>query len=155
MIEKIYRPCVGICLLNKDGLIFAGERISTPGAWQMPQGGIDAGEDVLLAAKRELKEEIGTDKMDVIALHPEKLRYDLPSELNGKLWRGKYHGQEQQWVYARFTGTDTDIALDADDHPEFSQWQWCEPDRLMGLIVPFKRDVYEKVMAELMRLLPV
>lgn len=149
MTEKLYRPCVGICLLNEDGLIFAGERISTPGAWQMPQGGIDAGENVLVAAHRELKEEIGTDLMDVIALHPDKLRYDLPADLNGKLWRGKYAGQEQQWVYARFTGSDADIVLDGDDHPEFSHWQWCAPDQLMGLIVPFKRDVYEQVLAHL------
>ncbi len=143
-----YRSCVGICLMNGDGLIWLGERIDTPGAWQMPQGGIDKGEDVILAARRELREEIGTDKMDVVALHDGLLRYDLPAT-HKHLWKGKYRGQEQQWVYARFTGTDHDIVLDGDDHPEFSQWKWCTPDFAMGLIVPFKRDVYERVFASL------
>ncbi len=143
-----YRPCVGLCLLNDDGHIFMGERIDTPGAWQMPQGGIDAGEDIEIAAKRELREEIGTDKMEIIGLHPGTLFYDLPPEFRHRL-KGKFRGQEQQWVYARFTGTDADIKLDADDHPEFSQWKWCKPENAMDLIVPFKRDVYTSVLANL------
>lgn len=145
-----YRPCVGICLLNDRNEVFLGERIDTPGAWQMPQGGIDKGEDIIEAARRELGEEIGTDKMDVIALYDGLLRYDLP-KTHKHLWKGRYRGQEQQWVYCRFIGVDSDVVLDGDDHPEFRQWKWCTPERTMDLIVPFKREVYEQVFAALPR----
>lgn len=138
-----YRPCVAVTLFNSKGLVFVGERIDTPGAWQMPQGGIDPGEDIEAAARRELKEEIGTDQADMIQLHPEPIRYDLPPHLLGKLWGGAYGGQEQTWVAMRFTGQDSDIDLAADRHPEFSAWQWVRLEDTLDLIVPFKRPTYE------------
>lgn len=140
-----YRACVGIALFNDDGQVFVGERIDTPGAWQMPQGGIDESEDLILAAKRELKEEIGTDKANLLKIHPNKVRYNLPDHLKDKLWSGKYAGQEQTWIAMHFTGQDSDIVLDADERPEFSQWQWVDLDKTIDLIVPFKRETYEKV----------
>ena len=111
----------------------------------MPQGGIEDGEDLTLAAARELKEEIGTDNADLIRIHPETIKYDLPDHLLGSLWNGKYRGQEQHWIAMRFNGSDDEIALDADDHPEFSAWQWVDLDKTIDLIVPFKKDVYEQV----------
>lgn len=143
--KKLYRSCVGIALFNQDGKIFVGERIDTPGAWQMPQGGIDEGEDLAIAARRELREEIGTDKADLLKIHPDKIRYDLPAYLSEKLWSGKYVGQEQTWLAMRFNGVDSDIKLDADNHPEFSKWQWVDLDKTLDLIVPFKRNTYEIV----------
>ena len=140
-----YRPCVGIALFNQEGKVFVGKRIDTPGAWQMPQGGIDAEEDILEAALRELKEEIGTNKAALIKIHGENIRYDLPDHLKDKLWNGKYAGQEQTWVAMRFEGDDTDIILDADERPEFSQWQWMDLNDTLDLIVPFKRETYLKV----------
>lgn len=149
MSEPLYRPCVGIALFNKNGQVFVGERIDTPDAWQMPQGGIDEGENIENAALRELKEEIGTDKATLVKIIDEKIRYDLPPELKTKLWSGKYAGQEQTWIAMQFDGKDSDIDLNADDHPEFSQWKWVELDKTLDLIVPFKRDVYKKVIAAL------
>lgn len=140
-----YRPCVGIALFNAQGLAFVGERIDTPGAWQMPQGGLEEGEDIEKAVLRELKEEIGTDKAEVLKIADEKIRYDLPEELRATLWGGRYRGQEQTWVAARFQGRDEDIILDGDDHPEFSRWQWVPLEKTLDLIVPFKRDTYKKV----------
>lgn len=140
-----YRPCVGIALFNKDGKVFVGERIDTPDAWQMPQGGIDPDEDIETAALRELKEEIGTDKASLIKIHEEKICYDLPDHLQKTLWGGQYAGQEQTWVAMRFEGADSDIRLDDDDRPEFSQWQWIDLDKTLDVIVPFKRDVYQKI----------
>jgi len=140
-----YRSCVGIALFNRDGLVFIGERIDNPGAWQMPQGGIDEGEDIEVAALRELKEEIGTDKAEILKVAEEKLTYDLPDELLGKLWDGKYRGQIQTWVAARFTGKDSDIDLNADDRPEFLSWQWVPLEKTLGLIVPFKQKIYQQV----------
>lgn len=140
-----YRPCVGIALFNADGKVFVGERIDTPGAWQMPQGGIDEGEDLKVAALRELKEEIGTDKATLLRIHDKKIPYDLPPHLLGKLWGGQYGGQIQTWVAMRFTGNDSDIDLEADDHPEFSRWQWVPLEETTDLIVPFKKDTYLKV----------
>ncbi|MCB1529767.1 MAG: RNA pyrophosphohydrolase [Rhodospirillales bacterium] len=140
-----YRPCVGIALFNSAGKVFVGERIDTPGAWQMPQGGIDAGEDIKLAALREIKEEIGTDKAEILRVLDKTIPYDLPPHLLGNLWDGKYKGQEQTWVAMRFTGIDNDIVLDADDHPEFSRWQWVGLEETLGLIVPFKRDTYLQI----------
>lgn len=140
-----YRPCVGVALFNRQGLVFVGERIDTPGAWQMPQGGLENGEDVAKAALRELKEEIGTDKAEIIKVASEKIRYDLPPELQGTLWGGRYRGQEQTWVAAKFLGRDEDIVLDGDNHPEFSRWQWVPLEKTIDLIVPFKRETYKKV----------
>ncbi len=140
-----YRPCVGIALFNKDGQIFVGERIDTPNAWQMPQGGIDNGEDIKSAAMRELLEEIGTDKAQIIKIADKKIKYDLPDRLISKLWNGKYRGQEQIWVAMRFTGEDSDINLNTFNQPEFSAWQWIDLPQILDLIVPFKRDIYREV----------
>ena len=143
--NPLYRPCVGIALFNRDGKVFVGERIDTPNAWQMPQGGIDENEDLEIAAFRELKEEIGTDKASILKIHDQKIKYHLPDNLRQKLWNGKYAGQEQTWIAMRFNGQDSDIILDADEHPEFSKWQWVDLDKTLDLIVPFKRDTYEQV----------
>lgn len=140
-----YRPCVGIALFNKKGLVFVGERIDSRGAWQMPQGGIDDGEDIITAAFRELKEEIGTDKADIIKIADQKICYDVPIELSTKHWGGKYRGQEQSWVAMRFTGQDSDIRLDAHQPQEFDKWQWVPLTETVHLIVPFKRETYAKV----------
>jgi putative (di)nucleoside polyphosphate hydrolase len=136
-----YRRGVGVALFNADGAVFAAERIDTPGAWQMPQGGLDKGEHPWPGALRELKEEIGTAKAEQLA-ETDWLRYELPSHLVGHVWHGKYRGQEQKWFAARFTGTDSDIDLEADDHPEFRAWRWVALSDLPQLIVPFKRDLY-------------
>ena len=136
-----YRRGVGIALFNSAGKVFAAERIDTPGAWQMPQGGLDKGEEPWPAALRELKEEIGTAKAE--RLHETGwLRYELPPDLVGHVWHGKYRGQEQKWFAARFTGVDADIDLEADHHPEFRAWRWAGLHELPELIVPFKRSLY-------------
>ena len=142
-----YRPCVGVMLVNAEGKVFVGRRIDTPDGWQMPQGGIDPGEEPRGAALRELEEEIGTGKAVVLAESAGWHRYDLPPHLLGKVWKGRYRGQEQKWVLCRFTGTDADIRLDT-GHPEFDAWQWVPLDDLIRLIVPFKRAIYEAVVAE-------
>lgn len=145
--NRPYRACVGIALFNKDGKVFVGERIDTPNAWQMPQGGIDPGEDIHAAAIREMKEEIGTDQAEVIEMMDHTVTYDLPPHLLNTLWGGKFRGQEQYWVAMRFTGNDHDIDLEADERPEFSQWKWENLEDVPSLIVPFKREVYEKVIS--------
>jgi putative (di)nucleoside polyphosphate hydrolase len=142
-----YRPCVGVMLINPAGRVFVGQRRDTPDAWQMPQGGIDRGETPREAALREMEEEIGTAAAEIVAETQDWLRYDLPPDLLGRVWGGRYRGQKQKWVAARFTGTDADIDL-ATAHPEFDAWQWVEPAELVGLIVPFKRPIYEAVVAE-------
>ncbi|MFN3862822.1 MAG: RNA pyrophosphohydrolase [Erythrobacter sp.] len=147
-----YRPCAGFMLVNRFGQVFVGQRIdpSAHGFWQMPQGGIDKGEDVRAAALRELEEEIGVPArlVEVIAQSAQPYRYDLPPELLGRVWKGKYRGQEQHWFLGRFLGEDSDIDLEAHDPPEFNAWRWVEPEQLAELIVPFKRDVYEALVAE-------
>jgi putative (di)nucleoside polyphosphate hydrolase len=143
--ELPYRPCVGIALFNADGHVFVGERLDTPGAWQMPQGGIDDGEQLHDAFFREMREEIGTDKAEILEILDRPLRYKLPPRLIAKLWNGRFGGQEQHWVAARFTGTDADIDIRADNHPEFSRWQWVPLPRILDLVVPFKRDTYTQV----------
>ncbi len=146
-----YRPCVGIMLVNQDGMIFVGQRIDSRegDAWQMPQGGVDPGETPEETALRELGEETGITPRHVtlIARSAQVHRYDLPSELIGKLWKGRYRGQEQYWFLMRFTGADTDVNI-ATDHPEFSAWRWVAPQDTISLIVPFKRDVYRAVIDE-------
>jgi putative (di)nucleoside polyphosphate hydrolase len=143
-----YRRGVGIMLVNAVGLVFVAKRIDMPSdAWQMPQGGIDADETPLAAAKREMFEEIGTDKADFVAESIGWYRYDLPSDLIGKIWGGRYRGQEQKWFVARFTGKDTDINI-ATEHPEFLDWKWAESSQLPSLIVPFKRQLYADVVRE-------
>jgi len=142
-----YRRNVGVLLLNRDGLVWVGRRSDTPDAWQMPQGGVDKGEDPRVAALRELKEEIGTGAAQVLAETPGWLRYDLPPEVAARKWRGRYRGQEQKWFACRFTGADGDIVLDGHGKAEFDAWRWVEIERLTDLIVPFKRDVYAQVVA--------
>lgn len=141
-----YRPCVGLCLFNADGKVFVGERLDSKNAWQMPQGGIDPGEDVRVAAMRELKEEIGTDKADIIRIHDIPLRYDIPDDVRARIpWGNEFIGQEQIWVALRFTGSDSDIRLDAWDHPEFARYQWVPLADVPNMIVPFKISTYEDV----------
>lgn len=140
-----YRPCVGVALFNQSGHVFVGERIDTPGAWQMPQGGIDPGEDIDQAARRELREEIGSDKIDILMVYDKKLRYRLPVRLIEKLWDSQYGGQEQTWIAARFTGNDSDINVASHDPAEFGRWKWVTLPEILDLIVPFKRDTYREV----------
>ena len=145
--QRPYRPCVGIFLLNNDGLVFAGRRIdSRAEAWQMPQGGIDAGESPLQACMREMREEIGTNTAELLSQHDDWLYYDIPLPLADRLWQGRYKGQKQKWMALRFTGDDSDINI-ATEEPEFCEWKWLSPHDLVDLAVPFKRDVYQNVLA--------
>lgn len=147
-----YRPCVGIMLVNAEGHVFVGKRIDNKegDAWQMPQGGIDEGEELHPAALRELAEETGVppELVTIIAESREEHFYDLPDELAGKLWGGKYRGQRQKWLLLRFGGVDADIRLDAHEPAEFCEWRWVEPASLPDLIVPFKKRVYRQVVEE-------
>lgn len=148
--ERPYRLGVGLMLLNRQGLVFVGRRIGMRDGWQMPQGGIDEGEDPRTAALRELKEEVGSDAAKIIAESDTWLTYDLPPKLRGKkLWGGRYRGQKQKWFALRFLGKDSDIDLAAHGHPEFSAWKWVPVSALLDLIVPFKRELYRQVVAEL------
>jgi putative (di)nucleoside polyphosphate hydrolase len=145
-----YRPCAGIMLLNADGQVFVGQRLDSQlDAWQMPQGGIDEGEDAKAASFRELGEETGIAPhlVDIIARSSREHLYDLPPDMIGKMWRGRYRGQRQIWFLMRFLGTDSDVNI-ATAHPEFGDWQWVEPGRLVDLIVPFKKELYANVIAE-------
>lgn len=145
-----YRPCVGLMIINDAGRVFVGKRIDSHEGdyWQMPQGGIDPGEEMLPAAMRELFEETGLteDKVELIAEAPAELLYELPPELEGKLWGGRYKGQRQRWLLLRLTGTDADVRLDAHDPPEFCDFKWVDPEELPGLIVPFKERIYRAVL---------
>lgn len=146
-----YRPCAGVMLVNGEGRIFVGQRIdSTTEAWQMPQGGIDPGEDPESAALRELQEETGIDPklVTVIARSAGEHFYDLPVELKGKIWGGKYRGQRQIWFLLKFHGDDSDINI-VTKHPEFHAWRWASLDEVEALIVPFKRELYHAVIQEL------
>lgn len=144
-----YRPCAGVMLLNRDGQVFVGQRLdSTLEAWQMPQGGIDEGEAPLDAAIRELREETGVaaDKVRLIAESPDELFYDLPDDMIGKIWKGKWRGQRQRWFLFAFDGTDADIDIQTPE-PEFRAWRWAQPADLPSMIVPFKKALYEQVLA--------
>jgi len=146
-----YRPNVGAVLFNAAGLILVARRADmpnaegAPGGWQLPQGGMDKGEDPAVAVFRELEEEVGTAHAEILAEHPEWLNYDLPPELLGKALHGKYRGQTQKWFALRFLGTDADIRLDLDPHPEFDAWRWARLAELPAMAVPFKRAIYDRL----------
>ena len=149
-----YRPGVGAMLLNGVGEVFVGRRSGVrrgprgASVWQMPQGGIDDGETPAMAVMRELAEETGTDKADIIAETKGWLTYDLPDDLMGVSWGGRYRGQTQKWFALRFAGEDADFDLGAHGKPEFSDWRWVGLEELPGLAVPFKRRLYEDILAE-------
>jgi putative (di)nucleoside polyphosphate hydrolase len=149
--QNRYRRGVGVMLLNREGKVFVGARIdNADDAWQMPQGGIDEGEDdPWVTALRELEEETGIAPrlVERIAACPERMKYDLPDDLRPKLWGGKFKGQDQDWFLARFLGHDSDVNI-ATRHPEFRAWQWVEPQHLPDLIVPFKRELYRRLLRE-------
>ena len=146
--EQAYRPGVGIVLFNRDGHVLIAERIDNPGGWQMPQGGIDAGESPEIAVFREMEEEIGTRNAKIIGMVEDWIYYDFPLPLSKKLWGGKYLGQRQKWIALKFLGQDSDINLQMHTHPEFSQWKWVPLASLPDYAVPFKRAVYERIIKE-------
>jgi len=141
-----YRLGVGAVLINADGLVLVAQRLDTPGdAWQMPQGGIDAGEDPRATVLRELAEEIGTANAEIIGETDGWLTYDLPKDIRKTIWKGRYRGQKQKWFALRFLGDDDEIDLEAHKHPEFSTWKWVAFDTVPDLIVPFKRSLYQDI----------
>jgi putative (di)nucleoside polyphosphate hydrolase len=143
-----YRRGTGAVLFNRRGEVFVGQRVDSRGEyWQMPQGGIDGAEEPAEAVLRELEEEIGTAKAEILAESREWLTYDLPADLVGTAWGGRYRGQTQKWFALRFTGEDTDINLDT-EHPEFKVWRWAPFNRIESLVVPFKRRLYRAVVQE-------
>ncbi len=146
-----YRPCVGVMLINAEGKIFAGERIDTPDAWQMPQGGVDEGETLEAAALRELEEEIGVsaDQVTILKATPDWVYYDLPDHLMGKAWGGRYRGQKQHWFLMELIASEDAINI-ATAHPEFGRWKWTDSASLIAEIVPFKRHVYQSVISQLL-----
>lgn len=157
-----YRPCVGIMLLNAEGLVFVGQRRTKRGSdaaghkhlWQMPQGGIDPGEEPYRAALRELAEETSIRSVEKLAEAPEWYTYDLPVDATKKTWRGRYQGQRQKWFALRFLGDESEINVESPAggfKPEFDTWQWVPMETLPELIIPFKRPVYEKVVAAFAR----
>lgn len=157
-----YRPCVGVMLINRDGAVFIGRRIGGPEhvdeehVWQMPQGGIDPGEDTWEAARRELFEETSVRSLEKLGEVAEWLTYDIPRTVAGRAWKGRYRGQTQKWFAARFTGDDAEINVASPGHghkPEFIAWRWEPMHNLPGLIIPFKRPVYQRVVAEFAKLI--
>jgi len=151
-----YRPCAGIMLVNADGKVFVGQRLdAVVEAWQMPQGGIDDGEDAEVAALRELGEETGIapDKVELVAVAPGEFFYDLPDDLVGVIWQGKWRGQRQRWFLYRFLGSDADVNIHT-AHQEFKAWDWVAPEALPDIIVPFKEQLYRDVLAAFAPYLP-
>jgi len=151
MNDRPYRLNVGAVVFNRNGLVLVARRADVPnafegppGGWQLPQGGIDADEDPRKAVKRELQEEIGTDKAEILAEYPEWLEYDFPPHLRAHIAR-RYRGQRQRWFALRFIGKDSDIRLDQDPHPEFDAWRWAPLSELPALAVDFKRPIYEEL----------
>ncbi len=145
-----YRPCAGIMLVNRSGKVFVGQRLDTrTEAWQMPQGGIDEDEEAEIAALRELEEETGVsrDLVSIIARSKDEHFYDLPEELVGQLWKGRWRGQRQTWFLMRFMGEDSDVNIET-DHQEFRAWKWVDPEEVPALIVPFKEKLYRNVLKE-------
>ncbi len=143
-----YRPCAGIMMLNKKGQVFVGRRIDTRIAkWQMPQGGIDEGEEPIDAALRELKEEVGTNNVEMLAESKDWHSYDIPDYLLGKLWGGKYKGQRQKWFAVRFLGDDSEINIET-KYPEFCEWKWVDAEELPDIIVSFKQELYRIILDE-------
>jgi putative (di)nucleoside polyphosphate hydrolase len=143
-----YRPAVGIMLLNGENRVFVAQRLdSTLEAWQMPQGGLDQGEDEMTGALRELEEETGIrpEHVEIVTRCPTELYYDLPDDLLGKIWKGKWRGQRQTWFLCRFNGSDADVNIDTPE-PEFRAWKWADPQDLPAMIVPFKRKLYEDLL---------
>jgi len=155
-----YRPCVGALILNRAGLVWIGHRFDAVDSheargawWQMPQGGIDKGEDPRSAVLREAREETGMTSLEVIAELPGWHNYDLPPKLKGNLWGGKYRGQTQKWFALRFTGLDSEVMIEGVGHAaEFDAWRWSQPSELLDIVVPFKRDVYQAVLSEAIKL---
>ena len=152
-VPRPYRKGVGALVFNSDGRVLVARRLGTADAWQLPQGGLHPGEDPRIALRRELLEEIGTDRVEIIAVSSQWLRYDLPAALCGKVWKGKYQGQEQLWFAFRFTGEDADIDVAADSHAEFDAWQWVDIEQLPALAVDFKRPLYEQLVEQFRQLM--
>ena len=151
-----YRPCVGVMLMNPRGELFVGQRRDSEApAWQMPQGGIDSGETPEAAGLRELLEETGipADLVEIVAVTPGWIRYDLPDHLIGRIWGGRFRGQKQKWLLMRYLGRDDQVRIETEE-PEFSAWRWLEPDEVLAQIVPFKRAVYAEVLAAFRAHLP-
>ncbi len=150
--ELPYRPCAGIVLFNKRGQVFVGQRLDTyQEAWQLPQGGIDDGEEPRAAALRELEEEIGTGNAEIIGETQDWLTYDLPPDLLGKIWKGRYRGQTQKWFAMRFLGDDTEINPAGVDHPEFGAWKWANIEEIPDMAVAFKKTIYQTLVSEFSR----
>ncbi|MBX9635143.1 MAG: RNA pyrophosphohydrolase [Magnetospirillum sp.] len=151
-LERPFRPGVGIVLFNAQGLVFTARRIDTKEpAWQFPQGGIDEGEDPHSAALRELEEETGTNKAESMAESRSWISYDLPPDMANRCWKGRFRGQKQKWFAFKFLGTDADINIHT-EHPEFSEWRWMKLADVSSVIVPFKRPLYDQVIAEFLPL---
>lgn len=143
------RTGVGIILLNMDNQVFVGKRRDNPGdKWQMPQGGVDKGEDFLTAMKRELREETSIKNIEILKEIKKMYEYELPKKLIGIIWKGKFRGQTQKWYIVRFLGMDSEININT-KHPEFIEWKWIEPEKLPELIVDFKKDLYLNLLKEI------